>query len=690
MPHTTLINPKFPTLWHGGDYCPEQWPAQVWDQDMALMREARFTVATLGMFAWARMEPEEGRFDFGWLDEVVEKLTDADRWFILGTPSAAPPAWLSQTYPETLRTGADRVRFLHGNRVNFNLGSKVYREKTREIARQLAERYGNHSRLLAWHMSNEYGGADYGEDSILQFRDWLKTKFAGDLDALNHAYWTGFWGHTFGRWDQIFPPGPPYGETAIHGLTVDWQRFVTDQTLDFMLNEAAPLREISPQVPVTTNMMGTYPGLDYRKFAPHMDFICWDSYPAFQDRHDDPDTWIQVSFRHDLMRSLKPDHPWLLMEYTPSSSNWYKFMTLKRPGMHRFESHHALAHGADGLQYFQWRQSRGCQEQFHGGVVGHAGGNNTRVFADVRQIGTDLEALGEIVGSRIKAEVAIVFDWQVRWAITAACGPTHGDKGYDDACLEHYRAFWQSGIAVDLVGMDDDLSRYRVVIAPMAYGIRPGFAERIARFVESGGTLLATYLSGWVDEDSLVFENGFLAPLRGVLGVWSEELDVLHPEQRNRLSVDLENEWGLEEEYVACDFCELIRVVGAQVIGRFADDFYEGRPALTVNRYGKGLAFYVASRNEAAFQDALLPTLARRAGVRPAIDCELPYGVTAQVRHSPLCDYLFLLNASEKVAGIGDRDWGTWTLEPHTVKVLKRQGETITDMTAEKVEASAR
>ncbi|MBC8066020.1 MAG: beta-galactosidase, partial [Chlorobia bacterium] len=420
----SYLNPRFKSLWYGGDYSPEQWPSDVWAQDVALMREAHFHVATMGMFAWSKLEPSEGRYDFDWLDEVVEKLTAGDRWFILGTPSAAPPAWLSKKYPGTLRTGPDQVRRGHGNRVNFSLGSAIYREKTRAISQELAERYGSHPRLLAWHMSNEYNGEDFGPESIVQFRAWLKRKFSGDLDALNHAYWSAFWSHTFTDWDEIDPPGPPYGETAIQGLTVDWMRFVTDQTVDFMLNEAAPLRQISPKVPITTNLMGTYWGLDYRKFAEHIDFVSWDSYPAPVDHLDNPETWFNVGFRHDLMRSLKPDVPWLLMEYTPSSANWYDIMQLKRPGVHRFESLHALAHGADGLQYFQWRQSRGGQEQFHGGVVGHSGTNDTRVFKEVQEVGERLTSLCHLAGSTTQSEIALIFDWENRWALDAACGPT--------------------------------------------------------------------------------------------------------------------------------------------------------------------------------------------------------------------------------------------------------------------------
>jgi beta-galactosidase len=660
----SFLNPRFPQLWHGGDYNPEQWPESIWDDDVRLMQASRFHVATLGIFSWARLEPEEGRFEFGWMDDVIERLTSGDRWFILATPSAAPPAWLSRKYPETLRTGADGVRRRHGNRVNYNLGSDVYREKTREIARRLAERYGKHPRLLGWHLSNEYGGEDYGPESAAAFREWLREKF-GTLDALNAAYWTSFWSHTYSDWEEIDPPGEPHGETSIQGLTVDWMRFVTDQTVDFMLNEAAPLRELSPGVPVTTNMMGTYPGLNYRKFAPHLDFTCWDSYPAFKGGLRETQIWANAAFKHDLTRCLNPDGKWMLMECTPSSGNWYPYMALKPPGMHRFEALQAVAHGADGVQYFQWRQSRGSQEQLHGAVVGHAGGEDTRVFKDVRQVGIELEELHEVTGSKVVAEVAVIYDWEVRWSIDAASGPIRGNKGYEETAVEHYRAFWQVGMPVDVIGMDDELDKYKVVVAPMAYSIRPGFADRVARFVQNGGTFVTTYLTGWVDENSLVFEGGFLSPLKNVLGVWSEELDVLYPEQKRVC------EFAGDYRYQASDFCELVHLTTAKAIATYDDGFYAGRPSITLNQFGKGRAYYVASRNEPAFNDGFLTTVARESGVtRLAIP--LTTGVSIQRRVGEKGDFLFFLNANDHPAKVSTTDWGEIELPAWGAMVKRR------------------
>ncbi|HEY3782393.1 MAG TPA: beta-galactosidase [Fimbriimonadaceae bacterium] len=672
----SYINPKFPSLWHGGDYCPEQWTPEIWDEDVRLMQKSRFTVATMGMFAWAKLEPSEGVYDFGWFDEVVDKLTKGERWFILGTPSAAPPAWFSNKYPETLRTRPNGVRQRHGNRVNFNIGSALYREKTREINRKLAERYGNHPRLLAWHLSNEYNGEDYSQDSIEQFREWLRSKFNNDLGALNHAYWTAFWGHTYGSWDEIDPPGTPYGETAVQGLTVDWKRFVTDQTIDFMLSEAEPLRELTPDVPITTNMMGTYPGLDYRKMAKHLDFISWDSYPAPKKPLTDPQTWITVGFRHDLMRSLKPDKPWLLMEYTPSSANWYDVMALKRPGMHRFESLHALAHGADGLQYFQWRQSRGGQEQFHGAVVSHSG-SNTRIFDEVCEVGIELDTFNNLAGSTVKSEVALLFDWENRWALEAACGPIQGDKKYEETVPDFYRALIKAGVSVDIVGQDDSLDRYKLVVAPMAYSLRPTFIEEVKRFVKNGGHFLTTYLSGWVDENSLVFEGGFLAPWSELLGLTSEELDALYKDQTNSVDFLGENSLGVAGQFQATEFCEIVHPTTAEPLAVFRGEFYAGSPAVTGNKFGAGVAYYLAARTETALLDVLLSKLARAAGVSSVVDFELPMGVMAKKREAEDSETLFLLNTLSEPTVITSEKWGSISIAPYNAAVLTKSRELI-------------
>ncbi len=639
------ISSKLPVFWHGGDYNPEQWPKEFLVEDMRLMDLAGINVATVGVFDWVSMEPEEGFYTFEWLDEVMDTLHKHGKFAILATPSAAPPAWLSRKYPSTLRVGPDRVQQLHGNRVNYDWSSPIYREKTREIATVLAERYGNHPALLMWHVSNEYGGMSYSEASRQAFIQWLKNKFNDSLDALNAAYWTKFWGHTYTDWDQIQIPGPPYSETAVQGLTLDWNRFTTDEIVSFYMNESEPLRRITPNVPITTNLMGFYGGLNAWKMAPHVDVVAWDSYPQFSQEPMNERSWAKVAMVHDLYRSLKGGKPFLLMECTPSSSNWYPYMNLKTPGMHRLEGLQAVAHGSDSVMYFQWRQCRGGQEKFHGAVVGINQGEHSRIFQEVATVGTDLRYIEEIVGGFTKADVAIIYDWEVAWAIDGACGPVQKSKGYFDTCLDHYMPLWQAGISVDIVNADADLSGYKLVIAPMLYMLRPGVAERLSAVVEGGGTLVGTYFSGYVDENDLIFQNGFLGPLRDLFGITVEEIDARYPQQTVDVVIDY-NELGLDGIFQANTFCERIHTTTAEVLAEYAGVWYSSEPAITLNRVGNGQAIYVASRNDAAFTSSLLHRLVIQLDIESATPFNLPEGVSATKRTTEKGEFLFILNTT--------------------------------------------
>ncbi len=635
---------------HGGDYNPDQWrdTPEVWDEDMRLMKLAGCNAMSVGIFAWAALEPEEGRFEFGWLDTIMDKLAESGAFAVLATPSGARPAWMSQKYPEVLRVTAERRCNLHGVRHNHCFTSPVYREKCVGINRALAERYKDHPALILWHLSNEYSGDCHCGLCQDAFRAWLKRRYEDDLDALNRAWWASFWSHTYTDWAQIQSPAP-HGEPFLHGLNLDWNRFVTDQTIDFMRNEMVPLREITPDVPVTTNLMGAYPGVNYRALAKHLDVVAWDNYPMWHDT-DTPD-WkraVQVSFLHDLNRSLKAGRPFMLMESTPSNTNWAPVTKLKRPGMHRLSSLQAVAHGSDTVQYFQWRKSRGSCEKFHGAVVDHCGHENTRVFRDVAALGEALAKLDDVVGTATPVEVALIYDWENRWAIDDMKGYRQQGKDYEATCVSHYLPFWKRGIPVDVIGEDDDFSAYKLLIAPMLYMVRPGVAERIEAFVENGGVFVATYLSGIADEHDLCFLGGWPGPLRRVLGVWVEETDSLYDGEKNHGVMAANNPLGLKGIYEASVFCDLIHAESAKVLATYRDDFYAGRPALTRNDFGKGKAYYIASRNEDTFQEIFYAAIIAEAGVNRVLATELPEGVTAQLRTDGQKAFVFLMNFTPK------------------------------------------
>ncbi len=679
------INPKLPHFMHGGDYNPEQWmrTPEIWDEDMRLMQLAHCNVMTVGVFSWVSLEPEEGRFDFSWLDTIMDKLAENGMYAVLATPSGARPAWMSQKYPEVLRVNADGRRNLHGGRHNHCFTSPVYREKTHIINEALAKRYKDHPALLVWHVSNEYSGechCDYCQEA---FRTWLKQKYNHSLDELNEAWWTGFWSHTYTDWSQIESPRPR-GETSVHGLNLDWKRFVTDQTIDFMEHEMVPLREHTPHVPITTNLMGTFPGLNYQKLARHIDVVSWDSYPWWHSSKDEWKLAASVAFTHDAMRSLKSGQPFMLMESTPSVTNWQAVSKLKRPLMHLLSSVQAVAHGADTVQYFQWRKSRGSMEKFHGAVVDHAGHENTRVFRDVTSVGELLEKLDSVVGTRVPAETAIIFDWENRWVIEDAAGPRQKGRDYVPTCESHYSSFWLRGIPVDVVSMDADLSKYKLVIAPMLHMIREGVAERIEQFVANGGTFVTTYWSGIVNDTDLCFLGGFPGPLREVTGVWSEEMDALYDGDTNRLCMVENNSLGLRGEYEIHTFADQIHAQTAQVLATYGDDFYAGQPALTVNQWGKGRAYYIAARTSDAFLFDFYGQVIKDLSIGRALDCDLPIGVSAAKRVDSTTNTVFVMNFTsatqtvqlpdghvfrDLVTGMDQR--ATLSLSPYGVAILQ-------------------
>ena len=627
--NSAAFSSKAPFLWHGGDYNPEQWPREVWQDDFRLMNEANVTVATVGVFSWVSLQPSEDRYTFEWLDEVLNGLHAHGIKAILATPSAAQPAWMSQKYPEILKAGESGIRNSHGQRTNYCPNSQDYRRLSGEMAKQLAARYKDHPAIILWHISNEYDSWCYCDTCAARFREWLKAKY-GSLDELNQRWWTAFWSHTYTDWSQIMPPRKG-GETLTHGLNVDYFRFMTESQIGCYQNERDIIRAITPEIPITTNLMGAYKPLDYRQWAKEMDIIAWDCYPK---PNQSPG---EIAFMHDTHRGLKDGQPFLLMEQTPSSQNWQVINALKRPGVLRLWSYLAVAHGADSVLYFQWRRGRGGSEKLHGAVIEHSGRSDTRVFREVSQLGAELKKLDDVVlGGRIEAKVAILFDWDNWHALENAIGPVR-DKQYYATVCKHYLALYRKNIAVDVVFPDSDLSQYKVVIAPMMYMVKAGLAEKIEQLVDAGGTFVSTFLSGIVDETDLAFENGYPGPLSKVLGVHVEEIDALYPDQSN--SIVMTDGSG---SYTCNRLADLLHAESAEVLATYGSDFYAGMPVVTRNAYGSGQAYYLASDADDAFLDHLYGEIAEHHALAPLLT--MPEGVEISVRKTKQQSIIFVLN----------------------------------------------
>lgn len=623
-----------PHFLHGADYNPDQWISypEILEQDPEMMAQAHCNCMSVGIFAWSTLEPNEGEYHFELLDSIIENLSAKGVKTVLATPSAARPRWMAEKYPEVCRVDKSGVREIYNTRHNHCYTSPIYREKTAAIDRLLAERYGNNPNVILWHISNELGGECHCELCQQAFRQWLRKKYDNDLDKLNHAWWSTFWSHTVTDWDQIRAPRE-HGEPDIimTGLYLDWRNFVTYQTTDFMKMEIDTVKSVNPNLPVTTNLMWLPQPLDLHYLSQFLDVVSWDSYPSWHEP-DQVRCAVDTAFNHDYFRSLK-HKPFLLMESTPSNTNWQAISKLKRPGMHRLASLQAVAHGSDSVQYFQWRKGRGGSEKFHGAVIDHNGKASGRVFEDVKQVGIALEKLDPICGSKTEAKVAIIFDNKNSWALQNTSGFVNADKKYMKTCLAHYKSFWKRGVNVDIVNTGEDLSAYSLVVMPMLYSTSPDQIRLIEEYVAGGGTAVATYATGYVDETDLCYLGGFPGgKLKDVFGLTADEIDTLYPTDTN--SVVWEG-----NTYPVVDYCELITPSTAQVLGTYGSDFYEGMPALLKNDYQKGTAYYIGCRDTGELSDRLYEKLLKELGITAY---DLPEGVTINSREK----YFFVQNFS--------------------------------------------
>lgn len=663
-------------IFHGCDYNPEQWLdyPEILEKDITMMKQAHCNIMSVGIFSWSMLEPEEGHYNFEWLDKILDKLNENGIKVFLATPSGARPTWMSKKYPEVLRVWENRVRALHGGRHNHCSSSLVYRQKVHDIDLKLAQRYANHPAVIGWHISNEFSGSCHCELCQKNFRVWMKNKYK-TLDNLNKSYWSVFWSHVYTDWSEIESPSS-IGENAVHALNLDWARFNTELCMDFCKHEIDTVKSVRPDLPVTTNFMEYFYDYDYFEFAKILDFVSWDSYPQWHVFKDQEQTPLYTAMNHDLMRSLKGGQPFVLMESTPSLTNWRDTSKLKKPGMHKLSSLQALAHGADNIQYFQWRKSRGASEKFHGAVVDHVGHLNTRVGKEVCELGSILEKLGEIAGSRVDAKVAVVFDTQNWWAIDDAMGPRNIGKKYLEVVQDYYKVLWKHGINVDVIDETCPLDNYKLVIAPMTYMIRGDYAKRVTEFVRNGGTYVSSFWSGIVDDNDLTFLGGFPGPLSEVLGIWDEEIECLEEEETVKVKIGT-------EEFDATHLCALIHPHGdTKVLGTFNSDFFKDYAAVTVNSFGKGNAYYVASRIEYSYLDKLLSKILGDCSVESPIE-NLPFAVTCHTRYNADTEYLFIGNYSDKAADValkesyedllsGQQLTGVITLKSYDFRILKK------------------
>lgn len=646
---------KIKKIPYGGDYNPEQWPEETWEEDMRLLKLAHIDIVTLNVFSWASLQSDDNTYHFEKLDKIMDLVHRNGLKVCLATSTGAHPAWMARKHPDILRVESNGMKRKFGGRHNSCPNSPAYQKYAPLLAEKLAERYKEYDNIVAWHISNEYGGECYCENCEKKFREWLKEKYR-TIDEVNRVWDTAFWGHTFYDFEDIVAPNhlsEHWGNdrTMFQGISLDYRRFNSESILNAYRLEYDAIHAVTPDIPITTNLMGTYQPLDYQMWAKYMDFISWDNYPA----NDTP--LEETAMRHDLMRGLKQGKPFALMEQTPSVTNWLPYNMLKRPGVMRLWSYQAVAHGADTVMFFQMKRSIGACEKYHGAVIDHAGHENTRVFREVSELGAELEKLGaKTLGARCDAKAAIVFDWDNWWAVSYSAGPSV----YLDYCkevLRYYKALHNQNIPVDMISVEDDLSSYSLVIAPVLYMVKTGYDDRIRSYVKNGGRFLTTFFSGYVDEHDLVTIGGYPGRLRDILGIWVEEEDAL-PE-------DMSNSFTYKgKTYPAAMLCDLLHPEGAEILSTYEKDFYAGMPVLTKHAFGKGFGYYVATQSSEAFYRDYLQEICEEAGIRPIMDTPDTVEVTRRTNQNGT--FIFMLNHGEASYETALPFAGTDLLSGHT------------------------
>jgi beta-galactosidase len=626
-------------LFYGGDYYPEQWPREVWDEDVALMREAGVNLVTVGVFAWAHLEPAEGRFDFGWLRQVLDLLGEAGIGVDLATPTASPPPWLTTHYPGVLPVDDRGARYSHGSRQHFCICNPVYQRLALRIVERVADELGGHPAVRMWHVHNEYAchvPYCYCDQHARAFRSWLQRRY-GTVEGLNEAWGSAFWSQRYSDFAEVTPPRMTPAQ-ANPGQLLDYKRFTSDAFLEEFRSEKQVLKAARPDLPVTTNFMGFLKALDYFAWARELDVVSTDNYPDPAD----PDSAAVSAMHYDLIRSLNKNVPWVVMEQTTSRVNWRDRNVAKSPGQMRGLSYQALARGARGVLFFQWRASRAGAEKFHSALVSHSG-KASPVWAEVTRLGSELAAPQPWSTADVPARAAVVFSWPSWWAVESPASPAH-DLTMADQLSWMYLPLYRRCVTLDFASPAEPLGRYGAVLVPSLYLVTEAEAANIRSYVEQGGTAVISFWSGIVDSRDQVYLGTYGGPLRPLFGC--EVLDVAPLAPADAVEV----EWDDGTRTSATFWLDLAAEPPgphAKVLARVTSGPWAGTPAVVHNTYGKGSVYYLGTRLDASGLQRvydLIPALRSGLADLAATPAE---GVERVVRSTPEHDYEFVINHTD-------------------------------------------
>jgi len=668
-------------LYLGAAYYPEHWPEERWPEDIRLMREAGITVARLGEFAWSTLEPAPGVFDFDWLDRAISQLADAGILSILGTPTAAPPVWLVQQHPDMMRVDEDGRRVQFGNRAHYCVNSPEFHEAARRVADAMAAHFGPNPHVIGWQIDNEFHRVCYCDHCRSLFQSYLADKF-GSLDALNRHWSTRYWSQTYSAWDQIPLPILPLQvrlspSAVVHhnpGLMIEFKRFVTDSYRRFQRLQIDVLRpHLRPGVWITHNFVGWGDHCDHYEMARDLDLASWDWY-VNSEHHG----YLGSGLSHDLVRGFKRQNFWV-MEMQPGVVYWRPVNNFLNMGEGWAMAWHAVAHGADGILYWQYRSAPNGQEQYHGALVDQSG-QPRPYYEEARRIGRGFAAVASLFsGTSVISEVAVLNSYDSQWSI--GWQPHHRDFDYVIHLFHYYRPLAERNISTDVISADVPLDGYRLVIAPALVILNEGRAARLRAFVERGGHLVLTVRCGMKDDCNALLPVRQPGPLRDLAGVEVEEYFALEK------PVPVGGEWLEGTAHVWAERLRLLDREGVEVVARYGETgggWLDGHPAVTVHPYGAGCVYFVGAYLDEESQRVLMDRIVASAGVQPVL--ETPAGVAAGRRVSADGREVFIIvnhtqdeqrvqlpwPARERLEGRPVE--GELSLEPYGVAVLTPSG----------------
>lgn len=657
---------------YGGDYNPEQWPRSVWHEDVQLMGEAGVNLVTVGIWSWAYLEPTEGAFDFGWLRDVLDLMGDAGIGVDLATPTAAPPPWLTTRYPDVLPVDERGSRYSHGSRQHFCICNPTYQRLAGRIVQRLTDELGDHPAIRMWHVHNEYAchvPYCYCDHHARSFRSWLERRY-GSVDSLNDAWGTAFWSQRYSDFAEVVPPRRT-ATLANPSQLLDYKRFTSEIFLDEFRQEREWLRAARPDIPVTTNFMGFHKPLDYFSWARELDVVSTDNYPDPAN----PDSPALSAMHYDLIRSLNKTVPWIVMEQTTSRVNWRERNVPKVPGQMRGLSYQAVARGAGGVLFFQWRASRAGAEKFHSAMVSHSG-QASPVWREVTALGRELGQAEPFSDAVVSARAGMVFSWPNWWAVESPAGPAH-DFSIQDHLAWMYLPLYRRCVTLDFCHPLEALDRYEALVVPSLYLVTEEEASNLVGYVERGGTVVMSYWSGIVDEHDRVYLGPYGGPLRPLMGC-----DVLEVAPLASDAV-VDVEWADGGRTTASYWIDLAVPHDGEVLATVVSGPWAGTPAVVRARCGEGSVYYIGTRLDSDGLQRVYDLVPALRGELASGDADQADGVERVTRRSPGRDYEFLINHSDgerKVqldgAGydlLGDRPAdGTLELDQRGVAIVRR------------------